>query len=330
MSENETTDDRPTIFELMPMIMGELPAIGKEHQMGDGRFGYKYRSIEDITAPLQRLCAKHGVFVLPTVLKHEANDIVVEGKHRHTVDMTIKWTFYGPRGDQVTAVTHGEARDSGDKGTQKAATSAFKYLLMPAFMIADPDDDLDNAQEQAPRQQQRQAPAKKAPAKPTTPKPILQEKAEHIVEREGPALALVMDQSGVELAELMKKVPQADRQKVRDLLEERVGKNLLSTQLTDAQFRKAKAIIAGAIKTDEASAEEVEETGELCTTETAQRIMIKGKTDLGLGSDQEVRQWCALEFGVSPGSLTSLKQLTANEATRCLQKMEWQFEAKNG
>lgn len=110
--------------------------------------GYNYRSIEQFTAHASVLMAKHGVIVIPfgqeityvEVGKTSGGNVVIEARGIWT------WKIYGPSGidDVIIAQSFGQGRDSSDKAANKAATAAFKYLLMPALMISDTKDDPDH------------------------------------------------------------------------------------------------------------------------------------------------------------------------------------------
>lgn len=138
--EPEPTPAPPTIHQLIPRIIGELPAIGKDSE-GDN-LNYRFRGIDDIMPHVADLFAKHGVFVVPRHKIRTDSEVLV-GRHnskmtRVVTDSTFR--FYGPAGDYIEAETIGEARDSGDKAFNKAETIAYKYALVQVLAINDGDD----------------------------------------------------------------------------------------------------------------------------------------------------------------------------------------------
>jgi hypothetical protein len=125
--------------------MAELPAIGKDQSASREMGGYAYRGIEAITGNLQALLAKHRVLTVPNA---EILTVVPSpGMNPGWVDVTVRveWLIAAADGSSFTAVTNGIGRDKTDKGSNKAQTQAYKYLLLPLFCIADKADDGDGA-----------------------------------------------------------------------------------------------------------------------------------------------------------------------------------------
>lgn len=130
-----------TVHAAVAAVMAELPAIGKGNKSPEG---YTYRGIEAITKHLQPLLAKHGVVIVPKakVLDTVPSPAMKDGWQ--DVTMRVQWRIYGPDGSYFEAVTHGIGRDRSDKGSNKAQTQAYKYLLLHLFCIADAKDDPDS------------------------------------------------------------------------------------------------------------------------------------------------------------------------------------------
>ena len=123
-------------------ITAELPAISKADKAPQG---YAYRGIEAITAHLQQLLAKHGVVIAPSSRIVTITPAAGMKEGWHDVQLEVNWAIYGPAGvtDVIYAQTCGIGRDNSDKGANKAATQAYKYLLLQLFSIADKTDDSD-------------------------------------------------------------------------------------------------------------------------------------------------------------------------------------------
>jgi ERF superfamily len=139
---------KPTnVVTALAAIMRDLPAIAKvQHPSQDGRgLTYKFRGIEEITAEAQGLFAKYEVVAVPRVRARSIKEITVNNNPWTDTFLEVDWTIYGPGGlqDFIEATTYGVGRDNSDKGTNKAMTQAFKYLLLEMLMIADPKDDND-------------------------------------------------------------------------------------------------------------------------------------------------------------------------------------------
>ena len=126
-------------------IIGDLPAIQKNDR-GDG-VSYKFRGIETLIGHLAPLLARHGVVIIPSTELLSINTEVENSKGKMSgwteVILRVTWTLIGPAGDTLTAATIGIGRDNSDKGSNKAQTQAFKYMLMEVFAIGDKEDDSD-------------------------------------------------------------------------------------------------------------------------------------------------------------------------------------------
>lgn len=123
------------IFSLIPKIMGEIGAIGKN---GTNSYdNYKFRSIDDVYNKVQPVLAKNGVFFKPSVL--ESNETTVTSKNGQAqvrIKMKVEYTFFADDGSSFTTIVEGEAIDRSDKATNKALTAALKYMLIQVFCIA--------------------------------------------------------------------------------------------------------------------------------------------------------------------------------------------------
>lgn len=140
------TLDRPTpaqnVIEALANVMAELPAIGKADKSPEG---YAYRGIEAITKHLQPLLAKHCVIITPSARIDDVRPVAAMKEGWQDVQITVDWRIYGPGGttDYIEARTSGIGRDKSDKGSNKAQTQAYKYLLLHLLSIADKADDAD-------------------------------------------------------------------------------------------------------------------------------------------------------------------------------------------
>lgn len=125
------------IAVLMGRIVADLPAIGKNSEMSQGA-KFKYRGIEDVLNALNPLLSKYGVFVVPHEVTFLSETIRTTkgGGVMQATRLKVAYRWYGPMGDFIPAGGTGEGADSGDKGTQKAMTSAFKYMLFETLCIS--------------------------------------------------------------------------------------------------------------------------------------------------------------------------------------------------
>ena len=89
---------------------------------------------------------KHGVVVIPRKIKSIDYTTVTVGKNQTVmasvrVQMVYRW--FGPDGDHFDTEVPGEAFDSGDKGTAKAMSVAYRTLLIQALTLPTGDRDPD-------------------------------------------------------------------------------------------------------------------------------------------------------------------------------------------
>ncbi len=135
--------DAASVHEAVARVMAALPSIGRDSTADPRMGGYPFRGIEAITRHVQPLLAEHGVVIVP----HSVVESVVPApgfkEGWQDTYLRVRWTVYGPDGSSFAAQTNGVGRDNSDKGTNKAQTQAFKYLLLHLFCIADAKDDAD-------------------------------------------------------------------------------------------------------------------------------------------------------------------------------------------
>ena len=150
-AREHTGEGLPNVHQAMAQAMALVRAVGKWGTNKEQ--GYSFRSIDHFMTALNPAMAAAGVHVVPRVLQRLTDDTHTTRSNAimRWVDVEMAFTFYGPDGSCVEAVTWGEARDSADKATNKAMTGAFKYAIMQAFMV--PTADLQDADRDSPESQ---------------------------------------------------------------------------------------------------------------------------------------------------------------------------------
>lgn len=133
------------IFQLIPAIMGEIDAVGKNKK--NQVQGFMYRGIDDVMNAINPALVKYKVFIVPEVLEQSREERKTnKGTPLLYSICKIKFKFCAEDGSCVEAITIGEGMDSGDKATNKAMAIAFKYACFQIFCIPteemkDPDSD---------------------------------------------------------------------------------------------------------------------------------------------------------------------------------------------
>jgi hypothetical protein len=126
------------IYQAISAIMAEVPSIGKNRK--NVQQNYTFRGIDDMYNALNDILSKHKVFATSEVLHHEREERqTAKGGVLIYSILTVKFTFFTDDGSSVTSTMIGEGMDSGDKASNKAMSTAYKYALMQIFCI--PTDD---------------------------------------------------------------------------------------------------------------------------------------------------------------------------------------------
>lgn len=143
MSSNEQ-EQAVLIFSKIPLIMGEIGSISKNKRTTGGGQNWAFRGVDDVMNHLNPLLSKHGVFVTPgKILDSQSKEVVTaRGTTGTHVVNTYEFVFYASDGSFITAQSKGEAIDYGDKANGKAASYAYKTVMLQTFSI--PTEDMED------------------------------------------------------------------------------------------------------------------------------------------------------------------------------------------
>lgn len=133
-----TGGSRASVYKKIQAVMGEVGHIEKSGW--NGHHKYNFTRSEDICKRFQRVMAKHGLLLIPSML-----DLQRDGRVS-----VIKWEMTlvdTDSGQELKQVWWSEAADTQDKGINKAATAAIKYYLLKTFLV--PDEHEPDADEEA-------------------------------------------------------------------------------------------------------------------------------------------------------------------------------------
>ena len=136
------------VYKSINAVQTELArhGISKDRVNQSQGSGYKFRGIDDVYNTLSPLLAKHGLCILPRVLKRECVERASQrGSALFYVTVEVEFDFVCAQdGSKHTIKTFGEAMDSSDKATNKAMSAAYKYAAFQAFAIpTEGDNDAD-------------------------------------------------------------------------------------------------------------------------------------------------------------------------------------------
>jgi hypothetical protein len=159
----------PTIFHLLADAKKEIGAVGKNDTNQIQKF--KFRGIDAVVNAVAPVFNQLGVITVPEVLEHEYETVVIGAKQTQMghVRLIVKYHFYGPDGDFVTATVASESMDSGDKATPKAMSVAFRTALLQVLNLPTDEPDPDSESYERSSAKSTPATASRAPRTPVKP-----------------------------------------------------------------------------------------------------------------------------------------------------------------
>lgn len=127
------------IYRKMLAVKKALGAIGKD-QKNSGQ-GFMFRGIDQFQNALKPILDEHGVGITVETINY-AEAKFIEGKDNKktkNVAVVMKYTFFAEDGSMLACTVPAEGVDSGDKGTNKALSAAFKYCMIQTFCVPTED-----------------------------------------------------------------------------------------------------------------------------------------------------------------------------------------------
>lgn len=118
-------------------VMAEVQEIRKGEQFNGGGVRYSYRGVDAVINAVGPALRKHHVMILPIRMQPSYRDVTVgsKGTSMRECTMTVTYQIRGASGTVWEVVGQGESLDSGDKGTTKAGTVAFRNMLLTALAV---------------------------------------------------------------------------------------------------------------------------------------------------------------------------------------------------
>jgi hypothetical protein len=133
-----------SVFEAVSAAMGDVRAVGKDSKNTSQGQGFMFRGIDAVMDAVGPAFRRHGVVVVPRKIKAiEYTTVTVGAKQTvmASVRLQMVYRWFGPLGDHYDTEVPGEAFDSGDKGTAKAMSVAYRTLLIQALTLPTGDRD---------------------------------------------------------------------------------------------------------------------------------------------------------------------------------------------
>lgn len=138
MSNTETaTPAGPAVYRAISRVMDEIGRLGMAKEGQNKSQGFAFRGIDQIYDALNPIMVKHGLMLLPRY-GMPIREQFTTGKGATMFAVLIPGEFdlvCAEDGSKHTISVIGEAMDSGDKGSNKAMSAAYKYAALQAFCI---------------------------------------------------------------------------------------------------------------------------------------------------------------------------------------------------
>lgn len=126
------------VYKAIHGVLTDLAKVGIGKDKTNSQQGFKYRGIDQIMDEVSSLLAKHGLLILPRVMKRECVERQSsKGNPLFYTILEIEYDFVGVEDGSIKVVGPfvGEAMDSADKSSNKAMAIAYKYACVQAFCI---------------------------------------------------------------------------------------------------------------------------------------------------------------------------------------------------
>lgn len=136
-----------SVVEAWSAVMADVRKVGKDSTNTTPGQNYKFRGIDAVMNAAGPAMRSHGVVVTPHKVRTISYADVIVGKNRTemiSVRVMVTYRIRGPLGDHFDVTVPGEAFDSGDKGTAKAMSVAYRIMLLQSLTLPTDDDDPDS------------------------------------------------------------------------------------------------------------------------------------------------------------------------------------------
>jgi hypothetical protein len=143
---HKVTEPNMNVYNLIAKVSADLCQHGISKDRKNAQQSYNFRGIDDVYNALAPIISKHGLVILPRVMRREVSERMGKsGSSLFYVVVEAEFDFVSSHdGTKHTVKTFGEAMDSGDKATNKAMSAAYKYAAFQAFCIpTEGDNDAD-------------------------------------------------------------------------------------------------------------------------------------------------------------------------------------------
>ena len=133
----KTTAEPASIYPALVRVTRAIAADGIGKTRDNKQQGYKFRGVDEVMNAFAPLLAKEGIFIRPHFTDRTvAERATKQGGTLFSVSVAGSFDFVAEDGSSITVGPfYGEAMDSGDKATNKAMATAFKYAMFQTFCV---------------------------------------------------------------------------------------------------------------------------------------------------------------------------------------------------
>lgn len=137
------SDERLSAVQALSHVMHDVQAVRKDDRNREQN--YSFRGIDAVMNAVGPALREHRVVPVPVKTETQYRDVrTSRDKPARECTVTVTYRFYGPLGDYVEAEAPGESMDSGDKGTPKAMSVAYRTCLLQLLCIPTDEPDADS------------------------------------------------------------------------------------------------------------------------------------------------------------------------------------------
>jgi hypothetical protein len=122
------------IYEKINKIMGEVKSLQKDGKIAFGSTKYNYLSEAKTTEVFREKLIENKLVLLPVHAQETKDGQVTHGVY------TYKLVNVENPEEQIDLMSCGQGHDTADKGSGKASSYAYKYLLWRTFAVPSNDD----------------------------------------------------------------------------------------------------------------------------------------------------------------------------------------------
>lgn len=141
--------EKLTALESMSAVMEKVRGLAKRDR--NSQQGFNFRGIDAVMNAVGPALREAGAVITPRILTVDQHyGTSKSGGTLTGTRVTVEYTWHGPDGSTIVGAAPGEAFDSGDKGTAKAMSVAYRTFLLQALTLPTDEPDPDSQVYDAP------------------------------------------------------------------------------------------------------------------------------------------------------------------------------------